>query len=184
MVKPTSHCSVFSDPPRNQVFLLSCMDLRLLDDTVRFMNRLNLQNRYDQLCLAGVSMGAMRLPAVEATAGQPQPLTWKSVFFAHLDAAINLLRRDIKDIFLLEHLDCGAYRLLHPDAKVRREYEKARDLTKMVKFHREEAHAFAEEIEAFCKAQHKLKAKEGNNAWKDIRVRCLLIDLIGNVSDL
>lgn len=44
--------SVFDDPPRKHVMLLSCMDQRLLDETVRFMNALNLHNRYDQVALA------------------------------------------------------------------------------------------------------------------------------------
>jgi len=177
MAKAVKIRSVYEDPPRNHVFLLTCMDQRLLDDTVHFMNDLNLHNRYDQLCLAGAAMGARCLPA--PTPDTPT-LGWKSVFFAHLDAAIDVLHRDIKDVFLLEHLDCGAYKYLHPKPKVQKQYKKATDLSDVVKFHREEAHKFAAEVEAHCRA----KAEAGNEAWEKIRVRSLIIDLIGNVEDL
>ena len=40
-------------PPRKNVLLLSCMDLRLIDDLVPFMEGDNLSNRYDQLVFAG-----------------------------------------------------------------------------------------------------------------------------------
>ena len=45
------------DPPRKQVLMLSCMDLRLIDNITTFMNEGNLQNRYDQLIYAGAAMG-------------------------------------------------------------------------------------------------------------------------------
>jgi hypothetical protein len=93
--------------------------LRLLDNTVTFMNRLNLQNRYDHLILAGAAMGARQL---ETDVGKAK-LPWKGVFFDHLTAAIDVLHREIKDIFLLEHFDCGAYKYLHPVSQVREEYE-------------------------------------------------------------
>ena len=38
--------------------LLSCMDFRLLDDIVVFMNALGYHNNYDQYILAGSSLGA------------------------------------------------------------------------------------------------------------------------------
>lgn len=46
---PNRLASVFDDPPRKNALLLSCMDQRLLDETVQFMNELNLHNRYDQV---------------------------------------------------------------------------------------------------------------------------------------
>ncbi|BCA54428.1 hypothetical protein W02_15680 [Nitrospira sp. KM1] len=174
--------SVFDEPPRKQVLLLSCMDVRLLDNTVGFMNRLNLQNRYDQAIFAGAAMGARLLTSTPDT--KEPALPWKTVFFDHLAAAINLLHRDIKDIFLLEHLDCGAYKYLHPDSKVREEYSKARDVSKLEKFHRAEARHFAREVKDFCENQRKNASRASGDAWKDIRVRCLLMDLTGCVTDL
>lgn len=171
--------SVYEEPPRKHVLLLSCMDQRLLDDTVRFMNRLNLHNRYDQLTLAGAAMGARIMPG-------PKSL-WRSVFFTHLSAAIDVLHRDIQDIFLVEHLDCGAYKYLHPDLSVRkRYYHDSADLSILYPYHYEEASLFAKEIEAYCQEQQddaKSDPASRVKDWKNIRVRLFLMDLLGNVME-
>lgn len=172
-------CSLFDDPPRKQVLLLSCMDLRLLDNIVAFMNQLNLQNRYDQVIFAGAAMGTLR---VQSSASPKGPLLpWKAVFFDHLATAIDKLHREIKDIIILEHLDCGAYKELHPDDAIRKSYAAQRDVSKLVKFHHFEAKALEKDIVAFCAR----RAKGANGtAWKDIRVHCLVMDLVGRVTDL
>lgn len=170
--------SVYDEPPRKHVLLLTCMDQRLLDDTVAFMNELNLHNRYDQVIFAGSAMGARRMPG----SGAP----WKPVFFAHLSAAINVLRREIKDIFLIEHLDCGAYRMLHPDETIRKKYATEPDLTGLVRYHRDEVLAFAQDVREYCEEQ---RAKAANDAtikaadWTNIRVRSFVMDLVGNVRE-
>ena len=38
-------------------FAVTCMDFRLVDDSVYFMNSLGLNNNYDQFMLAGSSLG-------------------------------------------------------------------------------------------------------------------------------
>jgi len=40
-----------------QCFMISCMDFRLLDDIVHFMDKLGYNNNYDQFILAGASLG-------------------------------------------------------------------------------------------------------------------------------
>lgn len=40
-----------------QCFVVACMDFRLVDDTVHFMNGLGYNNNYDQFVLAGSSLG-------------------------------------------------------------------------------------------------------------------------------
>lgn len=84
-------------PAHDRVLLLSCMDNRLLDNVVAFMNYENLTNRYDQFILAGASLG----PEIDKS--------WTLTFFSHLEKAIEL--HDIKDIYILEHRNCGAYGL-------------------------------------------------------------------------
>ena len=79
------------------MLLLSCMDLRLIDDICEFMDGDNLQNRYDQLVFAGASLGVM----------QPRHAAWRDVFFQHLDIAVQL--HDIRDVYIMEHRNCGAY---------------------------------------------------------------------------
>lgn len=173
---PNRLLSVFDDPPRKNVLLLSCMDQRLLDNTVQFMNDLNLHNRYDQLTLAGGAMGVHRLPKCPPA----RSATWWNVFTAHLSTAINELHRPIKDVFLLDHLDCGAYKVLHPDSEIAKEYSKA-SLDRMRELHADELSALAWRVYEFCEGE-RLKAKGDN--WEHIRVSCFLLDLRGHVTQL
>lgn len=161
--------SVFDDPPRKNVLLLTCMDQRLLDDTVHFMNELNLENRYDQVALAG---GSMKL--------NQRKLTWDRVFFDHLDAAMDVLKRPIKDIFLFEHLDCGAYKELHYKESVQKAYTNA-DRKGQFKYHKTELRKFAKKVTKHIKdKQQHSKGK----TWDDIRVSCFVMDLLGHVVQL
>lgn len=44
--------------PEKNILVLSCIDLRLTDDTVKFLHHDNLANRYDHFILAGASLCA------------------------------------------------------------------------------------------------------------------------------
>jgi hypothetical protein len=173
--------SVYDDPPRGNVLLHSCMDQRLLDNTVQFMSGLNLDNRFDQIALAGGAMGVHRLP-------QKPPhksATWWGLFGSHLSTAINDLDRPIKDVFLLDHLDCGAYKVLHPEKRIRDEYPEA-SLNRMRELHTDELIALAKKVHAFCEAQHaKTQLEETRpDRWEHIRVSCFIMDLRGKVTQL
>lgn len=173
---PNRLASVYEDPPRNNVLLLTCMDQRLLDETVRFMNELNLQNRYDQVALAGGAMGVHRLPQ-----DPPDPCcTWWELFTTHLVTAINKLQRPIKDVFLLDHLDCGAYRVLHPVDKIKKDYLNA-SLERMRELHANELVALASRVHDFCEGQY---SETQDSAWEHIRVSCFILDLRGKVIQL
>jgi hypothetical protein len=178
---------VFADPPRKNVMLLSCMDQRLLDNVVHFMNKLNLQNRYDHVIFAGAAMGAARLftplpakpaPRKPAPRKPSPPLYWRDVFFDHLVTAIEGLQRPIHDIFLLEHVDCGAYRELHPEPNVGRRYKACHNAAGWRPFHTDEAAAFAAEVVKFCRGRSPRKL------WKEMQVWSLLMDLRGQVETL
>lgn len=80
--------------------LLTCMDYRLLDDTARYMNERGLRGRYDQVILAGASLGAV-------TSKYP---AWNETFWQHLDLAIQL--HGVHQVIVMDHRDCGAYRLI------------------------------------------------------------------------
>lgn len=142
------------DPPQKQVLLLSCMDLRLADDTTRFMDQYNLQNRYDHLTFAGAAMGARNLSTKVKVPGLAEEveLRWRDVFFDHLRIAIEGLRREIKDIFLVEHFDCGAYKKLHPTVRTRIDYERkcATNMEEVYRYHQKEAYGFASDILKYC----------------------------------
>ncbi|HTI51830.1 MAG TPA: hypothetical protein VL475_12785 [Planctomycetaceae bacterium] len=99
-VRPSKTHDQSYAPARGPVLLLSCMDPRLLDDTVEFMNHDNLTNRYDHVILAGAALGALG-------GCLDQYAHWRTVFFDHLAAAYEL--HDIRDVYILEHRNCGAY---------------------------------------------------------------------------
>jgi carbonic anhydrase len=186
--------SVFDDPPRKNVFLLCCMDQRLLDDTVRFMNGLNLHNRYDQV-------NRLSSPTEDS------PSEWQPVFLHDLVAAIDVLHRPIEDVFLVDHLDCGAYKYLHPDEAVQVEY-RAASYERMIELHADELRVLAEQVRDFCSEQRQaaeqrraevlsscapdtdcLKSAEKLHgdlveAWTDIRVSYFVMDLLGKVTQL
>jgi hypothetical protein len=84
------------------------MDLRLLDDTVSFMDQYKLANRYDQIVFAGSALRVLRLssPSVDGNSHSTRSV-WKDVFFHHFQVAIDVLDRKVKDIFILEHRDSG-----------------------------------------------------------------------------
>ncbi|MBV8383761.1 MAG: hypothetical protein JO355_00045 [Planctomycetaceae bacterium] len=84
----------------HNVLLLSCMDLRLLDEIVAYMDGRNLTDRYDHVILAGAALGVM----------SPATPHWGQTFWDHLVLAREL--HDIAEVHILEHRDCGAYRKL------------------------------------------------------------------------
>jgi hypothetical protein len=96
------------DPPHENVLLVTCMDLRLLDNIVDFMNHDNLCNRYDHIVFAGAALGAMGAPDGKDEHGHPDERPhWHKTFENHLGAAVEL--HSVKDVYILEHRGCGAY---------------------------------------------------------------------------
>lgn len=80
--------------------LLSCMDYRLLDDVVRYMDSRALTNNYDQVILAGASLGV-------TTSLYP---AWGETFWSHLQLSLDL--HHVNKLIILDHRDCGAYKAI------------------------------------------------------------------------
>ena len=80
--------------------LLSCMDLRLMDDIERYMSSRGYRDCYDHITLAGASLGATtdKYPA------------WNQTFWDHLGIAIS--HHDIAAVIVVDHLDGAAYSIL------------------------------------------------------------------------
>ncbi|MBI5120646.1 MAG: hypothetical protein HZA67_06550 [Rhodospirillales bacterium] len=83
-----------------EAMLLSCMDFRLMDDIAKYMDSRFLTNNYDHVVLAGASLGALN----EASPA------WGQTFWDHLDIALKL--HHIKNVMVMDHRDCGAYKVL------------------------------------------------------------------------
>lgn len=90
-----------------EMLLLTCMDFRLVDDIETYMTARGLEGKYDHVVLAGASLGALndRFPA------------WSEVFWQHLDLAIEL--HEVHRVMLLDHRDCGAYKMILGEAAVK-----------------------------------------------------------------
>lgn len=147
-------------PPRFNVLLLTCMDLRLIDELAAFMDRDNLTNRYDHLVFAGASLGVMH----------STKKSWKKTFFDHLAIAVEL--HEPHDIYIVEHRHCGAY-------------DKLLGLTYDESQQDEEKHEHAtwatklkEEIEVWWR---KHNPKDRNGKPIPVRIHGFLMDLRGDV---
>lgn len=88
-----------------EALLLSCMDYRLIDDIVRYMDGRGMTNKYDHVILAGASLGVL----------QDKNLSWGQTFWDHVKVALDL--HHIRKVMIMDHRDCGAYKVfLGPEA--------------------------------------------------------------------
>jgi len=78
---------------------LTCIDYRLVDDTVRFFESVHLTNEYDQVALAGASLAAV----------SPKFPSSNAAFWDHVDIAKQL--HHVKKVVFVDHRDCGAYKV-------------------------------------------------------------------------
>ncbi len=85
--------------PTATTLLISCVDFRLRDETEKLMNKIGLLDQYDEVAIPGASL---------AVIGEKHP-HWA----ATAKDIIGLLKtlHDIKQVVILDHKDCGAYKL-------------------------------------------------------------------------
>lgn len=103
------------------VLLLTCMDYRLMDEIVAYMDGRDLRDKYDHVILAGASLGAL-------TKQRP---SWSRTFFEHVDVALKL--HHIKKVMIIDHRDCGAYKVFLGEAAVKDRDAETAVHTKMLK---------------------------------------------------
>jgi carbonic anhydrase len=82
-----------SDVP---ILLLTCMDSRYPHRILDTMDSLGLRGQYDQLILAGASLGVVNKEE------------WRNSFLDQLGFAIE--HHHVSQVFILDHRDCGAYK--------------------------------------------------------------------------
>ncbi|WP_373651671.1 hypothetical protein [Schlesneria sp. DSM 10557] len=126
------------DAPKKYVLVLSCVDARLLDDLVGFLDHDNLTNRYYHVTLPGTSLGLTdrwkkdrpkpckenqqkpneNLPVGSFVRKEPcypidledQFARWRLTFIDQVKAALILTEGQLTDIYIVQHEDCGAFR--------------------------------------------------------------------------
>jgi hypothetical protein len=92
--------------PRKYVLVVSCVDARLLDDLVGFLDHDNLTNRYYHATFAGAA-----LALANTSKGDGPGPHWRQTFIDHVRATIVLTKGELTDIYIVQHEDCGAFKL-------------------------------------------------------------------------
>ena len=92
-----------------EALLLSCMDLRMIDETAWLMGELKLLNKYDHIAVAGASLGVLTASFKEKGKRDATDIRhFGKTFWTHIDLAIAL--HEIERVVIVEHADCGAYK--------------------------------------------------------------------------
>jgi len=80
--------------------LLNCIDYRITAATTDYMAKRGMAGKYDQIVLAGASLGARndKFPA------------WGATFWDHVQVAKDL--HNIREVIVIDHRDCGAYKVI------------------------------------------------------------------------
>lgn len=91
--------SLFAAGGNVEALVLNCMDFRLVNEVGFLLGEHGLTNRYDQIILAGATLG----PATDKFPA------WAETFWAHLDLAIKL--HGVQRVIAINHRDCGAFKL-------------------------------------------------------------------------
>jgi len=179
--------------PKYNVLLLSCIDLRLNDNIVHFMDHENLTNRYDQYIMAGVSIGGLfeYVDEEDKLIKKEEYFGWWKGLTDHVTLAIEL--HDIRDIYIIEHRNCGAYKYFLKDGSGNYEHHGTKQ---EFEDHLHYAGLLAKRLKDVVRPyEQKLDKK---NIEKDellgfkcdslvpakIRVQAFLMDLTGNVEFL
>lgn len=134
-----------------EALLLSCIDYRLANETEAYMSGKGLRDKYDHVILAGASLGATNTVYPN----------WGQTFLEHVDVAIKL--HNIHKVIILDHRDCGAYRVFLKQDGVEK------DRAKENKVHLEQMNALAETIQ---------------KKYPQLEVELAIIDLEGKVEEL
>jgi hypothetical protein len=82
-----------------EALLLNCIDFRLIHYVNDYMDKRGLTGEYDQVILAGASLGAQNDTTPE----------WTKTWWDHVGLSLQL--HSISRIIVIDHRDCGAYKL-------------------------------------------------------------------------
>jgi carbonic anhydrase len=164
--------------PKKNVLVISCIDLRLTDNLLDFLNAENLQNRYDHFALAGASLVCTKKHEhlfEDNHYGKHEH--WNKCLDDHLEIAVAL--HHVKDVYIVEHQDCGAYKTFL------KEETDMSSLDDEKMWHRKFAEELAERIHG--KVRSEKTVDENDQVIKkdyQLNVHCFFIDLRGNVEVL
>jgi len=89
-----------------QAMLLTCIDPRFPEPTIRYMEKRHLTGQYSQFTFAGAAIGVVA----------PAFRDWEQTFWDNLKATIELHK--IGKVIAMNHRDCGAAKIAYGEEKV------------------------------------------------------------------
>lgn len=105
-----------------KAIVITCIDFRLRDDAVLFLNSINLNNNYDEFILAGASLGY----------NQTLFSAWTETLDKHIELSEQL--HEITDVIVIDHMNCGAYKIFYNLASIDRATEIAMHKANFITF--------------------------------------------------
>ena len=85
-----------------KALVITCIDYRLIDEAVTFLDGKGYNNEYDEFILAGASLGYNTSLSALNYSG------WNTVLENHIDISYSLHK--IEEIIVMDHMECGAYK--------------------------------------------------------------------------
>jgi hypothetical protein len=106
-----------------EAMLLTCIDPRFPEPTIKYMEGRNMVGKYSQFSFAGASIGVVA-PAFKA---------WEPAFWDNLAASIQL--HHIPKVIAMNHRDCGAAKIAYgPEKVANKEIETATHKAALMEF--------------------------------------------------
>ncbi len=100
-----------------KALVITCIDYRLIDEAVYHLNNIGYMDNYDEFILAGASLGYnTSLNGINS-----QYSGWDKILESHIDISYTL--HNIKEIIVIDHMDCGAYKVQLNGGKTFSKYE-------------------------------------------------------------
>ncbi len=116
-----------------KMVVVSCMDLRMVTQTVTMMNNLGYRGEYDLVSVAGsaLSVGINNKQHLTCEC-QSQMCSWKNCICSHIDLARKL--HGANEVWFIDHEDCGAYSHYYGDNTISEEKQHKNILGRMPKY--------------------------------------------------
>ena len=111
-----------------KAMVITCMDFRLIDDAVKYLDSIGYNNNYDEFILAGASLGY----------NQTKFAAWTETLDKHIELAESL--HEIKEVIVIDHMSCGAYKIFYDKNSIPRDDE--------IKLHKENFEIFRNSIKS------------------------------------
>lgn len=116
-----------------KMVVVSCMDLRMVTETVTMLNSNGYSGQYDLVSVAGsaLSVGLENRRHLTSEC-RCQLSAWKETICSHVDLAGKL--HGAKEVWFIDHEDCGAYAHYYGDETVSEEKQHRNILGRMPKY--------------------------------------------------